>query len=74
MDVNDAQGSAMTWAQQANAFVCSDVLVGGVSAVETGDLDGSYYTAHVDVARTQIARAGYRLGAWLDLIVTESTS
>lgn len=74
MDVNDAQGSAMTWAEQANAYVCSDVLVDGVSAVESGDLDGSYYTAHVDVARTQIARAGYRLGAWLNLVVTGSTS
>lgn len=74
MDVNDAQGSALTWASQANAFVCSDVLVDGVSAVESGDLDGSYYTAHVDVARTQIARAGYRLGAWLNLVVTGSTS
>jgi hypothetical protein len=74
MDVNDAQGSALTWASQANAFVCSDVLVDGVSAVERGDLDGSYYKAHVDVARVQIARAGYRLGAWLNLVVTGSTS
>jgi hypothetical protein len=74
MDVNDAQGSAMTWAEQANAYVCSDVLVDGVNAVESEDLDGSYYTAHVDVVRTQIARAGYRLGAWLNLVVTGSTS
>ena len=72
MDLANPQSSAMTWASQANAFVCSDVLVGGVSAVEKGDLDGAYYTAHVDVARTQIARAGYRLGAWLNLIATGS--
>lgn len=42
MDVNDAQGSAMTWAEQANAYACSDVLVDGVNAVESEDLDGSY--------------------------------
>jgi len=72
MTLTDTQSSAMTWASQANAFVCSDVLVDGVSAVESGDLDGTYYTRHVDVARTQIARAGYRLGAWLNLIVTGS--
>lgn len=72
MSVADTQSSAMVWASQANAYVCSDVLVNGVSAVETGDLDGAYYTAHVDVARTQIARAGYRLGAWLNLIATGS--
>lgn len=64
----------MTWAQQANAFTCSDVLVDGVSAVESEDLDGSYYTARVNVARTQIAAAGYRLGVWLNLVVTGSTS
>lgn len=64
----------MIWAQQANAYVCSDVLVNGVNAVESEDLDGSYYSAHVDVARIQIARAGYRLGAWLNLAVTGSTS
>jgi len=72
MTLKDTQSSAMTWASQANAYVCSDVLVGGVSAVEKGDLDGTYYTQHVDVARTQIARAGYRLGAWLNLIATGS--
>lgn len=72
MSMSDAQGSAMAWAQQANAYVCSDVLAAGVDAVETGDLDGAYYTAHVSVARVQIARAGYRLGAWLDLIVQGS--
>lgn len=73
MTLKDTQSSAMTWASQANAYVCSDVLVDGVSAVEEGDLDGTYYTQHVDVARTQIARAGYRLGAWLNLIATGST-
>jgi S1/P1 Nuclease len=74
MNIQDVQGSAMTWAQQANAFACSDVLVDGVSAVEGEDLDGSYYTAHVNVAQTQIATAGHRLGAWLNLVVTGPTS
>ena len=62
----------MTWAKEANTYVCSDVLVGGVDAVEDDDLSGSYYKAHVEVARVQIARAGYRLGAWLNLIATGS--
>ena len=69
-DVNDPRGSAMGWAGEANAFVCSDVLAAGINAVEQGDLSGSYYNAHYDVARIQIARAGYRLGAWLNLIYT----
>lgn len=71
--LNDTEASAMTWASEANSYVCSDVLAAGVDAVEQGDLSGSYYTAHYDVARIQIARAGYRLGAWLNLIYAGQT-
>jgi len=70
--LNDTKGTAMIWASEANRYVCSDVLKGGVGAVEDGDLSGSYYKAHREVARIQLARAGYRLGAWLNLIVTGS--
>jgi hypothetical protein len=63
-------GTAMIWASEANGYVCSEVLKGGVDAVENGDLSGSYYAAHFDVARIQLARAGFRLGAWLNLIIT----
>lgn len=73
MSLNDTQGSAMGWAMEANSYVCRDVLSAGVTAVETGDLSGSYYQAHYEVARVQIARAGYRLGAWLNLIMTGET-
>jgi hypothetical protein len=71
--VNNSKATAMTWATEANAYVCSDVLAAGVDAVEEGDLSGSYYKAHYDVARIQIARAGYRLGAWLNLMYTGQT-
>ena len=71
--LNGTQGTAVTWAGEANGYVCSDVLAAGVDGVEEGDLSGSYYTAHFDVARIQIARAGYRLGAWLNLIYTGQT-
>ena len=74
MNLNDTQGSAMGWASGSNAYVCSDVLKGGVDAVEEGDLDGSYFMAHEDVAMSQIAIAGYRLGAWLDLIAGSASS
>jgi hypothetical protein len=68
--LNDTLGTAMIWASEANGYVCSEVLKGGVDAVENGDLSGSYYAAHFDVARIQLARAGFRLGAWLNLIIT----
>ncbi|EXJ85036.1 hypothetical protein A1O3_05711 [Capronia epimyces CBS 606.96] len=74
VSLNDTLSTGTGWASEANAYVCSDVLHAGVDAVEEGgDLSGTYYQAHYDVARVQIARAGYRLGAWLNLIITGRT-
>ncbi|KAH0844599.1 Nuclease S1 [Fonsecaea pedrosoi] len=74
ISLNDTHTTAMSWASEANGYVCTDVLAPGVDAVEQGDLSSTYYKAHYDVARIQLARAGYRLGAWLDLIYTGQTS
>lgn len=45
----------------------------GVSPLETVDLAGDYYTGVVGVVEEQVAKAGYRLAAWLNLIATGST-
>ncbi|EKG11768.1 S1/P1 nuclease [Macrophomina phaseolina MS6] len=74
IDVDDAEASALVWARDTNKHVCSTVLPDGVSAVETGDLSGAYYDSSIDVIKEQIAKAGYRLAAWLDLIATGETS
>ncbi|KAK8155823.1 nuclease PA3 [Phyllosticta citrichinensis] len=74
MDVDDAESSAMVWATETNKFVCSTVMPDGREAVETGDLSGDYYDSSIDVIKERIARAGYRLAAWLDLIATGETS
>ncbi|OJD33978.1 s1 p1 nuclease [Diplodia corticola] len=73
MDVDDAQASALVWAQDTNKYVCSVVLPDGVSAVESGDLSGTYYDDSIDTIKLQVAKAGYRLAAWLDLIATGET-
>lgn len=73
IDVDDAEASALVWAKDTNKYVCSTVLPDGVSAVETGDLSGDYYDGSIDVIKEQIAKAGYRLAAWLDLIATGET-
>jgi len=52
MNLNDTVGTAPS---QANTLVCSDVLVGGVAAVETRDLNGSYFDKHGDIVPVQIA-------------------
>ena len=74
MDVEDAQGSATGWAGDANEFVCSTVLKEGVDQVESEDLGGKYYEMALPVTEQLLATAGYRLAAWLDLIVTGSTT
>jgi hypothetical protein len=73
MDVSNAQDSAMVWASDANAYVCTTVMPGGVSSVEGKDLSTTYYTTVLPTIDVLLARAGYRLAAWLNLIFTGST-
>ncbi|KAI4601086.1 hypothetical protein KJ359_012273 [Pestalotiopsis sp. 9143b] len=68
LDISDAETTATGWASEANAYVCSTVLKGGVSAVENKELDGSYTTTAQPVVKEQIAKQGYRLAKWLDAI------
>ncbi|KAF2811258.1 uncharacterized protein BDZ99DRAFT_385627 [Mytilinidion resinicola] len=73
ISLDDPVSSSMAWATESNAYVCSTVLTGGVDAVEGKELDGGYYDAATPVIEVQIARAGYRLAAWLNLIATGET-
>ncbi|KAK5011502.1 hypothetical protein LTR39_004506, partial [Cryomyces antarcticus] len=68
IDIKDPVGSAMVWARDTNAFVCSTVLSDGVAAVNGTQLDGPYYDKSVPVIKLQIAKAGYRLATWLNLL------
>lgn len=72
IDLSDPVTTSMDWASDSNAFVCSTALKGGVSAVSGKELDGSYYSTAIPVIELQIAKAGYRLAAWLNLIATGS--
>ncbi|KUJ06891.1 S1/P1 nuclease [Mollisia scopiformis] len=73
MDLSDPVSSSMIWAQDSNAYVCTTVMPNGVSSVENVDLSGDYYDTAIPVIEEQIAKAGYRLAAWLNLIATGST-
>jgi len=64
------QATALKWATEANAYVCSTVLKGGISAVQQDkDLSGAYTTTATPVVKLQIAKQGYRLAKYLDAIV-----
>lgn len=72
IDISDPIATSMTWANEANSYICSNVLAQGEDYVEENDLGGTYYENAVPVIELQIARGGYRLAAWLDLIATGS--
>ncbi|KAI0387874.1 nuclease S1 precursor [Hypomontagnella monticulosa] len=66
---SDQTSSALKWATESNAYVCSTVLKGGISTVENKELSGQYTTTAQPVVDLQIAKQGYRLAKWLDAIV-----
>jgi len=70
IDGSDTVSTAMTWATDSNAFVCTVVMPKGVSAVEGKELDTTYYKSAIGTIELQIAKAGYRLAAWLNIIAT----
>lgn len=72
MKLSDPVASSMIWAGDSNAFVCTSVMPKGVSPLEAVDLAGDYYDGVVGVVEEQVAKAGYRLAAWLNLIATGS--
>ena len=60
IELSDPESSAMIWASDSNAYVCTTVMPDGISAVESVDLSGDYYTTAMPVIELQIAKAGYR--------------
>ena len=74
MELADPITTATGWASSANAYVCSVVVPsGGMESLSGEDLGGSYYTKALPTVQVQLATAGYRLAAWLNLIVTGET-
>lgn len=57
------EGCAVEWATDANALNCVYVLKEDEEGVE---LDGGYYEGAVEYLGEQIAKGGYRLGAFLN--------
>jgi hypothetical protein len=60
VDVRDPITTALAWANEANAFVCTTVMPEGVEGMQGKELGGEYYENGVPVVQLQVARAGYR--------------
>lgn len=58
-----ARDCALSWARDANAYNCEYVLKTDGSGQE---LDGEYYAGAKPIIELQIAKAGYRLGAYIN--------
>ncbi|KAJ5548541.1 hypothetical protein N7513_005775 [Penicillium frequentans] len=66
--ISDVVTTATRWASDANSYVCSVVMPNGAAALQTGDLYPTYYNSAIGTIELQIAKGGYRLGNWLNLI------
>ncbi|KAE8152988.1 phospholipase C/P1 nuclease domain-containing protein [Aspergillus avenaceus] len=73
IDIDDPVATSMIWARDANGFVCTTVLDDGLAYINSTDLSGDYYDKSQPVFEELIAKAGYRLAAWLDLIAEHSS-
>jgi hypothetical protein len=72
LKVDEKINSTMVWARDANKFVCSTVIPNGPDVLRNQELSGQYYETAIPVVQKQIAKAGYRLAAWLDAIVEDA--
>ncbi len=60
LSIKSAEDSALSWASESNAYVCSTVLTKGLTYVENTDLSGAYTTSATPVVSLQMAKQGYR--------------
>ncbi|EKV11886.1 Nuclease PA3, putative [Penicillium digitatum] len=66
--ISDTVTTATRWASDANALVCTVVMPDGAAALQTGDLYPTYYNSAIGTIELQVAKGGYRLANWLNLI------
>ncbi|KAH8112341.1 nuclease Le1 [Phellopilus nigrolimitatus] len=61
----------LVWAKESNAFDCTDVF-----DFSTGEdlCTGTYFDNAVPIINLQIAKQGYRLAAWLNVIIDGATN
>ncbi|CAI6093915.1 unnamed protein product [Clonostachys chloroleuca] len=71
LEYKDPISTAMAWSRECNALVCTHVFPEGPKAIVGQELGGDYFKAAGPVIEKQVARAGYRMGAWLDQIAND---
>ncbi|KAJ7866456.1 S1/P1 nuclease-domain-containing protein [Mycena olivaceomarginata] len=70
-----ATTTATRWASDANALVCTVVMPQGAAALTaTPDLFPTYYNGVIGTIELQIAKGGFRLANWLNMIFTKEVA
>ena len=72
--ISDAVTTATRWASDANTFVCTVVMPDGAAALQTGDLYPTYYKSAIGTIEMQVAKGGYRLANWINLIYEQKVA
>ncbi|CAG5152582.1 uncharacterized protein ALTATR162_LOCUS2831 [Alternaria atra] len=65
---SNVKDSVLRWSSEANALVCTVVMPNGPDVLKVGDLYPVYFDSVKDTVSLQIARAGYRLANWLNML------
>lgn len=84
VDIGTAEKCALKWANEANAFICTYVLKDGKNLGRDRDEDDcrwewhgpedvskEYYEGAVPIVTDQVAKAGWRLGAWVNALAAQ---
>lgn len=73
-DVQNAQDCALSWAGEANQWVCKYVLKDDVEGVEGKDLSEDYYDGAVPIVEDLVGKAGRRLAAWINALAAQGAA
>ncbi|KAK5065392.1 hypothetical protein LTR84_001230 [Exophiala bonariae] len=84
ININTPEKCALKWAGEANKLICSYVLKDGKNLGRDRnnddcrwewhgpeDVSKEYYQGAVPIVEAQIAKAGYRLGAWVNALAEQ---
>jgi len=71
LEFEDPVATAMAWSRECNTYVCTHVFPEGPKAIVGQELGGAYFEAAGPVVEKQVARAGFRMAAWLGRIAAE---
>lgn len=69
--IQDPIKCALSWAADANAYICSYVLADDIAGVQNHELAGDYYGGAKPVVEALVRLAGLRLAAWINALALE---